>query len=113
MQDAAVYGPAGEIAIEPPRGERLAGIAAVVIAAYLHDAEIARKDPAMGFRGPVYTLRAPIAGTAGRHRKPVRSRAGNRRQASQIKSSPPNSVVGRDVGSSPPADIEMAHEAPA
>jgi hypothetical protein len=53
-----VYGPAGEIAIEPPRGERLAGMAAVVIAAYLHDAEIARKISAMGFRGPVYTLRA-------------------------------------------------------
>jgi hypothetical protein len=56
-----VYGPAGEIAIEPPRGERLAGMAAVVIAAYLHDAEIARKIAAMGFRGLVYTLRAPVA----------------------------------------------------
>ncbi|KJC54777.1 hypothetical protein UB31_03945 [Bradyrhizobium sp. LTSP849] len=54
-----VYGPAGEIAIEPPSGERLAGMAAVVIAAYLHDAEIARKIAAMEFRGPVYTLRAP------------------------------------------------------
>lgn len=54
-----VYGPAGEIAIEPPRGERLAGMAAIVIAAYLHDAEIARKISATGFRGPVYTLRAP------------------------------------------------------
>lgn len=53
-----VYGPAGEIAIEPPRGERLAGMAAIVIAAYLHDAEIARKISATGFRGPVYTLRA-------------------------------------------------------
>jgi 2-polyprenyl-3-methyl-5-hydroxy-6-metoxy-1,4-benzoquinol methylase len=54
-----VYGPAGEIVIEPPRGERLAGMAAVVIAAYLHDTEIARKIAAMGFRGAVYTLRAP------------------------------------------------------
>ena len=54
-----VYGPAGEIAIEPPRGERLAGSAAIVIAAYLHDAEIARKITATGFRGRVYTLRAP------------------------------------------------------
>ncbi len=54
-----VYGPAGEIGIEPPSAERLAGMAAVVIAAYLHDAEIARKIAAMGFRGPVYTLRAP------------------------------------------------------
>lgn len=53
-----VYGPAGEITIEPPRGERLAGMAAIVIAAYLHDAEIARKISATGFRGPVYTLRA-------------------------------------------------------
>lgn len=51
-----VYGPAGEIAIELPRGERLAGMAAIVIAAYLHDAEIARKISATGFRGPVYTL---------------------------------------------------------
>jgi hypothetical protein len=34
-------------------------MAAVVIAAYLHDAEIARKITAMEFRGPVYTLRAP------------------------------------------------------
>jgi 2-polyprenyl-3-methyl-5-hydroxy-6-metoxy-1,4-benzoquinol methylase len=57
-----VYGPAGEIVIELPRGERLAGMAAVVIAAYLHDAEIARKISAMGFRGPVYTLRAPEVG---------------------------------------------------
>lgn len=54
-----VYGPAGEIAIEPPRGERLADMAAIVIAAYLHDAEIARKISATGFRRPVYTLRAP------------------------------------------------------
>jgi hypothetical protein len=54
-----VYGPGGEIAIEPPRGERLADMAAIVIAAYLHDAEIARKISAMGYRGPVYTLRAP------------------------------------------------------
>ena len=53
-----VYGPGGEIAIEAPRGERLAGMAAIVIAAYLHDAEIARKISAMGYRGPVYTLRA-------------------------------------------------------
>jgi hypothetical protein len=36
-------------------------VAAVVIAAYLHDAEIARKIAAMGFRGLVYTLRAPVA----------------------------------------------------
>jgi SAM-dependent methyltransferase len=54
-----IYGPAGEIKIEPPRSERLAGIAAVVIAAYLHDAEIERKVSGMDFRGPVYTLRAP------------------------------------------------------
>jgi hypothetical protein len=54
-----VYGPAGEITIEPPRAERLTGMAAIVIAAYLHDAEIARKIAATGFRGPVYTLRAP------------------------------------------------------
>lgn len=53
-----VYGPVGEIAIEPPCGERLAGMATIVIAAYLHDAEIARKISAMGFRGLVYTLRA-------------------------------------------------------
>jgi 2-polyprenyl-3-methyl-5-hydroxy-6-metoxy-1,4-benzoquinol methylase len=60
-----VYGPAGEIGIEPPRAERLAGMAAIVIAAYLHDAEIARKIAAMGFRGPVYTLRAPGPDTPG------------------------------------------------
>jgi len=54
-----VYGPAGEIEIEPPRSERLAGIAAVVITAYLHDAEISRKLHGMEFRGPVYTVRAP------------------------------------------------------
>ncbi|MBR0835949.1 class I SAM-dependent methyltransferase [Bradyrhizobium manausense] len=60
-----VYGPAGEITIEPPRSERLAGMAAVVIAAYLHDAEIARKIAAMGFRGPVYTLRAHGVNTPG------------------------------------------------
>jgi len=55
-----VYGPAGEITIEPPSIGRLAGMAAVVIAAYLHDAEIARKIAAMGFRGSVHTLRAPV-----------------------------------------------------
>ncbi len=54
-----VYGPAGEITIELPSTERLAGMAAVVIAAYLHDAEIARKIAAGGFRRTVYTLRAP------------------------------------------------------
>jgi len=61
-----VYGPAGEITIEPPSAERLAGMAAVVIAAYLHDAEIARKIAAMGFGGPVYTLRAPAPDGPGR-----------------------------------------------
>jgi hypothetical protein len=34
-------------------------MAALVITAYLHDAEIAHKVSAMGFRGPVYTLRTP------------------------------------------------------
>jgi hypothetical protein len=58
-----VYGPAGEIKIERPSAERLAGMAAIVIAAYLHDAEIARKIAAIGFRGPVYTLRAPAPDT--------------------------------------------------
>jgi 2-polyprenyl-3-methyl-5-hydroxy-6-metoxy-1,4-benzoquinol methylase len=55
----SVYGPACDITIEPPSGERLADITAVVIAAYLHDAEIARKVSTLGFRGPIYTLRAP------------------------------------------------------
>jgi hypothetical protein len=53
-----VYGPAGDIRIELPSGDRLAGMAALVITAYLHDVEIARKVSAAGFRGPVYTLRA-------------------------------------------------------
>jgi SAM-dependent methyltransferase len=55
----SVSGPAGDITIEPPSGARLADVAAVIITAYLHDAEIARKVSALGFRGPVYTVRAP------------------------------------------------------
>jgi 2-polyprenyl-3-methyl-5-hydroxy-6-metoxy-1,4-benzoquinol methylase len=52
------YGPSGDIPIELPRAERLRGIGAVVITAYLHDRDIARKVRALGFDGPIHSVRA-------------------------------------------------------
>jgi SAM-dependent methyltransferase len=51
------YGPSIELAIERPQPDRLDGIAAVVITAYLHDRDIAAKLQALGYRGPVYSVR--------------------------------------------------------
>lgn len=62
----SAYGPGGEIAIEGPNVERLQAVSAVIITAYLHDGIIAEKIRALGYRGPVYTVRAdPAAGTDG------------------------------------------------
>src|SRR6185436_9077369 len=58
------YGPAGDIPIELPRADRLRGIGAVVITAYLHDRDIARKVRALGFDGPIHSVRADaVAGS--------------------------------------------------
>jgi SAM-dependent methyltransferase len=52
------YGPSGDIPIELPCADRLRGIGAVVITAYLHDRDIARKVRALGFDGPILSVRA-------------------------------------------------------
>jgi 2-polyprenyl-3-methyl-5-hydroxy-6-metoxy-1,4-benzoquinol methylase len=60
------YGPGAELAIDAPDAERLQAASAVVITAYLHDRVIAEKIRSLGYRGPVYTVRAdPTAGTDG------------------------------------------------
>lgn len=58
------YGPALDLPIAPPTAERLRQVVAVVITAYLHDRDINRKVRALGFRGPIYSVRTdPVAGT--------------------------------------------------
>jgi hypothetical protein len=52
------YGPAVDIAIEQPSVARLRAFAAVIVTAYLHDAEIARKLQDFGFEGQVFTARS-------------------------------------------------------
>ncbi|MGE0565657.1 MAG: class I SAM-dependent methyltransferase [Pseudolabrys sp.] len=57
------YGPAIDIPIEPPSAEKVLSLGAVVVTAYLHDLVISRKVRALGFKGPIYTVRTdPLAG---------------------------------------------------
>jgi SAM-dependent methyltransferase len=61
------YGPGHDLAIDRPRPELLAGLSAVIITAYLHDATIAQRLEEAGWRGALYTVRAdPLAGKGGR-----------------------------------------------
>jgi len=55
------YGPTIDIAIEQPTAARLRDFGAIVISAYLHDAEIVRKLHGFGFTGPVFTARSDTA----------------------------------------------------
>ncbi|AXK79054.1 methyltransferase domain-containing protein [Pseudolabrys taiwanensis] len=52
-----VYGPAIDLPIGPPSVEKLLPLGAVIVTAYLHDLVIARKVRALGFKGPIYTVR--------------------------------------------------------
>lgn len=51
------YGPAVDLPIGPPSAEKLLPLGAVIVTAYLHDLVIARKVRALGFKGPIYTVR--------------------------------------------------------
>lgn len=52
------YGPQHALEIGPPSRDRLRGLDAVVITAYLHDLAIARKLRGLGFSGAIYTVRS-------------------------------------------------------
>ncbi|MES1148005.1 MAG: class I SAM-dependent methyltransferase [Bradyrhizobium guangdongense] len=59
----SAYGAHIDLPVERPSPERLKDFAAVLITAYLHDRPIADKVRAMGFAGPILTVRAdPPAG---------------------------------------------------
>ena len=55
------YGPRIDLPIEQPNAEKLPRCAAILITAYLHDQPIAAKIRAMGFSGPIHTVRSDHA----------------------------------------------------
>jgi len=54
----SAYGPHTDLPIELPTAEKLRRYTAILITAYLHDQPIAEKIRAMGFSGPIHTVRS-------------------------------------------------------
>jgi hypothetical protein len=54
----SAYGPRTDLLIAQPKAQELHRYAAIVITAYLHDQPIAEKIRAMGFAGPIHTVRS-------------------------------------------------------
>ncbi len=59
------YGPTQDLPIGPPSLEKLDGIGAVIVTAYLHDLAIAAKLRRLGYGGAIFTVRSDPSASQG------------------------------------------------